>query len=90
MTLNKENVWNYPRPAIWEYHKGNIKVEHNNQIVANSKKGIRILETSHPPTYYFPLADVVTSKLKKNKVTTFCEWKGTAEYYDYNYESNCN
>ena len=85
MMHNKENVWNYPRPAIYEYHKGTIEVNHNNQILAKTKKGIRILETSHPPTYYFPLSDVVTSKLKKNKTKTFCEWKGIAEYYNYDY-----
>lgn len=42
----------------------------------------RTIETSHPPTYYFPKADVQMQYLKRNPRSTFCEWKGQAEYWD--------
>jgi uncharacterized protein (DUF427 family) len=43
----------------------------------------RVLETSHPPAYYVAMDDVVPGVLEASSGgTTFCEWKGTASYYD--------
>ena len=33
----------------------------------------RVLETSHPPTYYIPRKDVDMSKFTQNSRTSFCE-----------------
>ena len=82
MNLNKENVWDYPRPAICQSHKGTIEVIVNNKTIAKTNNAFRIIETSHPPTYYFPPSDVNINLLKKNKNNSFCEWKGTANYLD--------
>ena len=87
MILKKENVWDYPRPAIWEYHSGTIEVIQNNQNLAKTNNAIRVLETSHPPTYYVPEKHVMTSLLHKNDKTSFCEWKGLANYYDYEFNN---
>lgn len=38
---------------------------------------------SHPPTYYLPPGDVNLAVFDKNKRHTFCEWKGSASYYDF-------
>ena len=43
---------------------------------------LRVLETSHPPTYYLPLADVVDGVLRPAAGHTVCEWKGRADYWD--------
>ena len=46
---------------------------------------MRVLETSHPPTYYLPIADIDTEKAKLVPAgggASFCEWKGKAVYYD--------
>ena len=82
MKLKQENVWDYPRPAICQKHVGLIEVIVNNITVAKSKKAFRVIETSHPPTYYFPPEDVRMDLLKKNKSSSFCEWKGEANYLD--------
>ncbi len=82
MILKKENVWNYPRPAICQPHKGIIEVIVDNKTIAKTINAFRVIETSHPPTYYFPPKDVDMSLLKKNKNNSFCEWKGTASYLD--------
>ena len=82
MSLNEENVWNYPRPAICQTHIGTIEVIVNNKTIAKTNNAFRVIETSHPPTYYFPSEDVAMNLLKKNKRNSFCEWKGTADYVD--------
>jgi len=43
----QESVWNYPRPAIWEYTSKNLRVICQDIILAETTKGIRVLETSH-------------------------------------------
>jgi uncharacterized protein (DUF427 family) len=40
-----------------------------------------VLETSHPPTWYIPPADVKMELLKATTKTSFCEWKGRATYW---------
>ena len=82
MILKKENVWDYPRPAICQKHKGIIEVIVDNKTIAKTNNALRVIETSHPPTYYFPPEDVVMNLLKKNKSNSFCEWNGIANYID--------
>lgn len=44
---------------------------------------MRVLETTHPPTYYFPPEDVRLELLiPSDGRDTLCEWKGGAEYFD--------
>ena len=51
-------------------------------VIARTCAGFRTLETSHPPTYYFPPGDVDMTFLQRVARTTMCEWKGRAIYYD--------
>jgi uncharacterized protein (DUF427 family) len=48
--------------------------------VADTGRGYRVLETSHPPNYYFPPADVAPGVLTPDRGGSFCEWKGRAHY----------
>jgi uncharacterized protein (DUF427 family) len=57
-------------------------VTHNQRVIVDTKSPLRILETSHPPTYYLPRADVDVSILEPVEGTTFCEFKGRASYAD--------
>ena len=50
--------------------------------MAETSRGKRVLETSHPPTYYFPAADIKLEHLIKADKRGVCEWKGRYEYYD--------
>ena len=45
----KESVWDYPRPPRVEYTEQHIKVIAGGELIAESTRTIRILETSHPP-----------------------------------------
>jgi uncharacterized protein (DUF427 family) len=50
-------------------------------MVADTMGGFRVLETSHPPNYYFPPDDVLDGALEAGKGASFCEWKGRAHYF---------
>lgn len=50
--------------------------------LAETVRGYRVLETSHPPGYYIPPADVKMEFLKPNAGRSFCEFKGEACYWD--------
>lgn len=77
-----ESVWDYPRPPRLEHSGDHIVVTHNGVVIVDTKSPLRILETSHPPTYYLPRADVDVSVLEPVAGTTFCEFKGLASYAD--------
>ncbi len=77
-----ESVWDYPRPPRVEPCARRAAVEVGGVTVAESSNALRVLETSQAPAIYFPPADVRMELLKPNRRQTFCEWKGTAEYFD--------
>ncbi|HYX23096.1 MAG TPA: DUF427 domain-containing protein [Thermoanaerobaculia bacterium] len=78
----QESVWDYPRPPRVEDSSRLIQVRFNGVTLAETRHALRVLETSHPPVYYFPPSDVRMEHLKPNPRATWCEWKGLARYYD--------
>ena len=80
--METESVWDYPRPPRLEIFKGHLRIVHAGIILADTNKAFRILETSHPPTYYLPQTDIEMQYLKANPRQSFCEFKGRASYYD--------
>jgi uncharacterized protein (DUF427 family) len=50
-------------------------------VVADTDDLVRVLETSHPPTYYLP-RQAFGNHLVPVERATFCEWKGVARYVD--------
>ena len=78
-----ESVWDYPRPPRVEPSGKRVRVVLGGTVIADTTRAHRVLETSHPPVYYVPLADVVRGSLEPSRGPgTFCEWKGVASYYD--------
>jgi uncharacterized protein (DUF427 family) len=77
----QESVWDYPRPPRLEKTTRHIQVVLNGQVVADTRRALRLLETSHPPTYYIPPEDVRTDLLFPAPGDSLCEWKGSARYY---------
>ncbi|MEM9136457.1 MAG: DUF427 domain-containing protein [Cyanobacteria bacterium P01_F01_bin.42] len=78
----QESVWDYPRPAVLADTDKHLKVVCGSVVLADTRRGKRVLETSHPPTYYFPAEDVKIEALLRQPRTSFCEWKGWSTYYD--------
>ncbi len=77
-----ESVWDYPRPPRVEPFAGHIRVIFNNEVVADTSRAMRVLETSHPPVYYIPPDDIRMSLLSAAGGSSYCEWKGSADYLD--------
>jgi uncharacterized protein (DUF427 family) len=75
-------VWNYPRPPRLEVFHGSITVDLGGEQIASTDRGWRVLETSHPPTYYLPEAAFRDGVLRRTAGSSWCEWKGQANYYD--------
>jgi uncharacterized protein (DUF427 family) len=79
---DQESVWNYPRPPRLERSDELVEVRLGGESIATTRGAWRVLETSHPPTYYVPREDVVDGALVDAAGQSWCEWKGRADYFD--------
>ena len=77
-----ESVWDYPRPPRVEPSTERVVITHAGTVVADTTASLRVLETSHPPTYYLPFASFADGLLRPVERQTWCEWKGAASYFD--------
>lgn len=77
----QESVWDYPRPPRLEPVTKKITIIFNGVTIAATDQAYRVLETSHPPSYYLPPADIQMQYLQISPQSSFCEWKGRAIYY---------
>ena len=50
--------------------------------LVSTNGAVRVLETSHPPTYYLPIADFAEGVLVPASGSSYCEFKGMASYFD--------
>ena len=78
----QESVWDYPRPPRVEDTNKHIQIIFNKQVIADTYRAKRLLETSHPPNYYIPLEDIKSEYLTQSHHASYCEWKGKARYYN--------
>lgn len=77
----QESVWDYPRPPRLEATPHRLRVIFNGVVIADTTRAYRVLETSHPPAYYLPPADIQMASLKPTERRTVCEFKGAAAYW---------
>lgn len=78
----RESVWDYPRPPRVEPTTRRLWVVFAGVTIADTRSALRVLETSHPPVYYFPPKDVLRDHLVPSRLRTWCEFKGMAAYFD--------
>jgi uncharacterized protein (DUF427 family) len=83
----QESVWDYPRPPACVRSDRRVVVRVGDPatgtVVADSRRAYRVLETSHPPTWYLPREDVAPDAVTRSRTgSTWCEWKGAATYWD--------
>jgi len=77
----QESVWDYPRPPRVEPCGSQVEVVFGGVTIAVTRAPLRVLETSHPPNYYFPPDSVIPGIFRASIKTSWCEWKGLANYY---------
>lgn len=77
----QESVWDYPRPPRVESETRAVRVVLGGIEVATTRRALRVLETSSPPTIYVPPADVRREFFTPTDERTLCEWKGLATYW---------
>src|SRR5688500_2307917 len=78
-----ESVWDYPRPPRVEPSSERVGVEHGGVVLVETAASLRVLETSHPPTYYLPRSAFADGVLRQaQRGASWCEWKGAADYFD--------
>lgn len=77
----QESVWDYPRPPRLEAAADRLRVVFAGGTIAETDNGYRVLETSHPPVYYFPPSDVRLDALIPVTGYSACEFKGLAQYW---------
>ena len=57
-------------------------IEHRGQIIADTRRAVQTLETSHPPSYYIHPDDIAPGVLRRASGSSLCEWKGEAVDFD--------
>lgn len=75
-------MWDYPRPPRLEHVDRRAVIRLGGETVVDTRDVVRVLETSHPPVYYLPIADFRTGALVPASGSSFCEYKGAARYLD--------
>ncbi|TNC53046.1 DUF427 domain-containing protein [Rubellimicrobium rubrum] len=78
----QESVWAFPRPAVAQSSSVHIIIEHQGVTIADTRRSVRVIETSHPPSYYIPPDDIRPGLLRHASGRSLCEWKGEAVYWD--------
>lgn len=49
--------------------------------IARTRNALTLTEASYPPVQYIPRSDVDMSQLVRSQHTTYCPYKGEANYY---------
>ena len=59
-----------------------VRARNVEAAIRDPHAALRVLETSHPPTWYLPRAAFASGALEPAAGSSFCEWKGCANYLD--------
>ncbi|MCY7307234.1 MAG: DUF427 domain-containing protein, partial [Rhodoferax sp.] len=73
-------MWDFPRPPQLAPDTREVVIRWGALEVARTRHAIKVLETSHPPSFYLPWVDVAKHLLQQQPGGSFCEWKGPAQY----------
>ena len=73
-------MWDYPRPPRAEPTSEHVVLRFNGRVIADTRDSVRVLETSHPPTYYLPRTAFAPGVLVPVNGQSVCEYKGLASY----------
>lgn len=78
----RESVWSYPRPPRIEGVDRRVRVSLAGAPVVETAGAVRVIETAGAPVVYVPPGEVAPGVLQPARGSSFCEWKGSATYFD--------
>jgi uncharacterized protein (DUF427 family) len=58
-----------------------VVVRVNGEVVADTYDALQLQESTYPAVQYIPLKDVVQDRLARTDTSTYCPYKGDANYY---------
>ncbi len=68
-------------PITIEKTKGRVTVTWQGQVIAESSEALSLAESTYPIVQYIPRTDVKPEVLDRSDHTTYCPYKGTANYF---------
>lgn len=81
------------RSEAYDRHPGHVlafdaepvraRVRVAGEVVAETRRALRLREGSYPPVLYFPREDIRMDRLERVDHRTHCPFKGDATYFDY-------
>ena len=72
----------YPEHMLeLESQPGLTRATFQGELIAESRRAVRLLEGNYPAALYFPQADVRMDLLRKTSRSTHCPFKGDASYW---------
>ncbi|MBY3989547.1 DUF427 domain-containing protein [Rhodococcus fascians] len=74
-------------PVTVKPTEGQVTVYINGQQIAESTKALTLNESNYPAVQYIPMGDVDAGLLQKSSTTSYCPYKGDAEYFSVATES---
>ncbi|WP_432565436.1 DUF427 domain-containing protein [Kineococcus sp. SYSU DK003] len=83
-----ESCWDYPRPPRLEPARRRVRIlDPAGRLLvdlppSDVPRAWRVLETSHPPTYYVAADALPEGAVRPGAGSSWCEWKGRASYVD--------
>ncbi len=67
-------MWDFPRPPRIEAVPLRLRVEFGGGVIADTTAALRVCETSSPPAYYVPPADIAPGSLEPSERTAAWLW----------------
>jgi len=68
-------------PITISQHSGRVVVRVGKQVVADTRQALALREASYPAVLYIPRSDANMALLERTTLTTYCPYKGNANYF---------
>ena len=78
--MERERVWDYPRPPRLGPVRQGVRLVLAGRAIARTRHAKRVLATTHPPVYYLP-RECFSCTIESSARRSFCEFKGPAAYW---------
>ncbi|MBL6082157.1 DUF427 domain-containing protein [Belnapia sp. T18] len=81
MTGRKLRIPDASHPIAIERDGASVVVHKDATVIARTRSALTLSEASYPPAQYIPQGDFDMSLLERSAHTTYCRYKGEANYY---------